>query len=116
MIKLAELLNELDKPENIYAPGYTPKSADDELIQKGFRTTGTTINPETGTSTSVVEYLPKFDKIKRDLGSIAKEIRPFKFKSDKSIALVSTKLITSLNKAQELMGVLDGLLKAEKGL
>lgn len=116
MIKLAELLNELDKPEQIYTPGYNPKREDDDLIKKGFRTVGTVIDPETGRSSSDVEYLPKFDKLKRDLGDTARAVRPFKFKSDPSIALVTKKLITSLNKAQELMGVLDGLIKAEKGL
>ena len=116
MIKLTDLIKELGKPENIYTPGYTPKDPDDELIQRGFRTTGTTINPETGTSTSTVEYLPRFDQIKKDLGDTAKTIRPFKFKTDPSIADVAKKLVTALNKAQELTGVLDALIKAEKGL
>ena len=116
MIKLTDLIKEIEKPENIYAPGYNPKEPDDELIQKGFRTTGTVINPETGTSTSNVEYLPKFDKIKKDLGDTAKMVRPFKFKTDQSIAMIAKKLVTALNKAQELTGILDGLIKAEKGL
>jgi hypothetical protein len=116
MIKLTDLIKELDRPENIYAPGSTPEKTDDDIIQKGFRLKGTTINPETGTSTSTVEYLPKFDQIKKDLGETAKTMRPFKFKTDPSISLVAKKLITALNKAQELTGVLDGLIKAEKGL
>ena len=100
MIKLTDLIKELD----------------DDIIQKGFRTVGTTIDPITGKSTSTVEYLPKFDKIKRDLGETAKAMRPFKFKTDPSIADVAKKLVSALNKAQELTGALDALIKAEKGM
>ena len=40
---------------------------DEEFIQRGFRTTPTEIDPETGTVTSKVEYIPSFEKVRRDL-------------------------------------------------
>ena len=114
MIKLADLIKELEKPEQIYAPGYGPEDEDDDFLKRGFRTKGTTVDPETGAISSEIEYLPPFDKIKKDLGEMAKMIRPLKHMLDPDIADTSKKLITALNKARELTGVVDGLIKLKK--
>jgi len=109
MIKLTDLINELDKPKNIYTPGYNPED-DDEFLQKGYKTTNTIINPETGTSTSDVEYLSDFDRIKVDIELFVKKMRTHKFSADPDIAKVATQLVTSLNKANELTTVLNNMI------
>ena len=110
MIKLTELLKELDKPENLYL-GDKPEDVNDDFLKKGFRLKGTTINPETGASISDVEYLPDFDKIKMDIGNHAKTFRTYKYSANPDVALVATKLVTALNKADQLTTVLKNFIK-----
>jgi hypothetical protein len=111
MIKLTDLINELDKPKNIYAPGANPETPSDDFLQKGFRLKGTSINPITGASMSDVEYLPEFDRIKMEIGNFAKTFRTYKFSSNPDIASVATKLVTALNKADQLTTVLNNMIK-----
>ena len=111
MIKLTDLINELDKPENIYAPGANSETPSDDFLQKGFRLKGTSINPVTGASMSDVEYLPEFDRIKMEIGNFAKTFRTYKFSSNPDIASVATKLVTALNKADQLTTVLNNMIK-----
>jgi len=114
MIKLINLLNELEKPEQIYAPGQGPEAKDDGIIQKGFRTTNTVIDPETGASVSTVEYLPKFEQIKKDLQKYRKEFQPFKYHSNESIAVNAKNINTLLTKASNLIFALDKMIELER--
>jgi hypothetical protein len=121
MIKLAELLNELDKPENIYVPGYSPEEQDKEFLKKGYRMVGTTIDPETGRSTSNVEQLAQFGEISNELSNIMKQVRPLKRliarKEDKllrQIKAMATSIISDLGKAQTAINDLSGLIKILK--
>jgi hypothetical protein len=114
MIKLIDLISELDRPENIYSPGVNPEEPSDDFLQRGFRMKGTSINPITGASMSDVEYLPEFDKIKMDIGRFAKTFRTYKFSTDPDIASVATKLVTALNKADQLTTVLKEMTKNRK--
>jgi hypothetical protein len=111
MIKLTDLINELDKPKNIYAPGANPETPSDDFLQRGYRMTNTTIDPETGKTFSDVEYLPEFDRIKMEIGNFAKTFRTYKFSSNPDIASVATKLVTALNKADQLTTVLNNMVK-----
>jgi hypothetical protein len=111
MIKLTDLIKELGKPENIYNPGVNPEEPSDDFLKKGFRMKDTMTNPETGASMSDVEYLPNFDRIKMELGNFAKTFRTYKFSADPDIASVATKLVTSLNKADQLTTVLKEMIK-----
>ena len=121
MIKLAELLNELDKPENIYEPGYSPEEQDKEFLKKGYRMSGTTIDPETGRSTSNVEQLAQFGKISNELSDIMKQIRPLKRliarKEDvllKQIKAMASGIISDLGSAQTAINDLSGLINMLK--
>jgi hypothetical protein len=114
MIKLQDLINELGKPENIYSPGINPEEPSDDFLKRGFRLKGTSVNPVTGASMSDVEYLPEFDKIKMDIGNFAKTFRTYKFSADPDIASVATKLVTALNKADQLTTVLKEMTKNRK--
>lgn len=111
MIKLTELIKELGKPENIYASGSEPEDVNDDFLKTGFRLKGTTVDPETGASMSAVEYLPDFDKIKIDIGNYAKKFRTYKFSANPDVASVATKLVTALNKADQLTTVLKHMIK-----
>lgn len=111
MIKLTNLIKELGKPENIYAPGVNPEEPNDDFLKRGFRMKGTAIDPETGRSVSSVEYLPDFDRTKMQIGEFAKTFRTYKFSADPDIASVATKLVTALNKADQLTTVLKNMIK-----
>lgn len=113
MIKLQDLLNELEKPEQIYAPGYEPEPNDD-IIKKGFRTTKTTVDPETGTVSSNVEYLPAFEQVRRDLLQFRKEFQPFKYHPNESIAKSAKDLNTLLTKAANLVFALDKMVELQR--
>ena len=123
MIKLVELLNELDKPENIYTPGYTPEEQDKEFLKKGYRMVGTTIDSETGKSTSSIEQIAQFDKISKNLSDMMAEIRPIAglIVKEEDIALKQIKAkamvaISFLGQAQKAVNNVKGLVKRVKGL
>jgi hypothetical protein len=117
MIKLAELLNELDKPEQMYVPGFSPEEQDKEFLKKGYRMVGTTIDPETGRSSSNVEQIAQFNKISNELSSIMRQIRPLKRliagKEDmllRQIKNKATDIVGDLGKAQTAINDLSGLI------
>jgi hypothetical protein len=113
MIKLTDLINELEKPENIYNPGYGPEKTDD-FLKQGFRTKQSSVNPETGTVTSDVEYLPAFEQVRRDLLKYRKEFQPFKYHPNESIAKSAKDLNTLLTKAANLVFALDKMVELTK--
>jgi len=112
MIKLTDLIKELDKPENIYASGEEKPS--DDFLQKGFRTKNQTINPETGTISTDVEYLPAFETVRRDLLQYRKEFQPFKYHPNESIAKSAKDLNTLLTKAANLVFALDKMVELQR--
>jgi hypothetical protein len=112
MIKLTDLIKELDKPENIYASG--EKEQADDFLQKGFRTKNSTINPETGTVSTDVEYLPAFETVRRDLLKYRKEFQPFKYHPNESIAKTAKDLNTLLTKAANLVFALDKMVELQR--
>jgi len=112
MIKLTDLIKELDKPENIYAPG--EENNTDDFLQKGFRTINPTINPETGTVSTDVEYLPAFETVRRDLLKYRKEFQPFKYHPNESIAKSAKDLNTLLTKAANLVFALDKMVELQR--
>lgn len=114
MIKLTDLIKEIDKPEQIYAPGYEPEAGTDDFIKRGFRTTKTTIDPETGASMSTVEYLPSFEKVRKDLLKYRKEFQPFKFYPEESIAKTAKDLNTLLTKAANMVFALDKMVELQR--
>jgi len=116
MIKLVDLLNELDKPEQMYVSGFSPENYDMDFLKKGYRMTGTTIDPETGKSTSNVEQVADFKRISNMLGEMLQEIRPLRGLIGeqpyiKTIRTQSAELVEHLNKAQALSKSLKGYLK-----
>ena len=114
MIKLTDLINELDKPENIYASGSEPESTSDDFLKRGFRTKKTSINPETGAVTSDVEYLPAFEQVRRDLLKYRKEFQPFKYYPNETIAKSAKDLNTLLTKAANLVFALDKMVELQR--
>ena len=61
MIKLTDIIQELGVPTNIYAQG-SKQTPDDEFIKTGMRMSKPTVDPETGASSSTVEYSPKLSE------------------------------------------------------
>lgn len=113
MIKLIDILNELEKPSQIYAPGIQPGKGDD-IIQKGFELTPSEINPETGTVTSTVKYLPKFEQIRRDVLKMRKEFQPFKFSSNEDIAKLAKDINTNMTKLSQMIFALDKMVELQR--
>jgi hypothetical protein len=111
MIKLTELLSELEKPTNLYAPG---KEQQSDFLKQGFRTKNQVTNPETGTVSSDVEYLPAFENVRRSLLQYRKEFQPFKYHADESIAKSAKDLNTILTKAANLVFVLDKMIELQR--
>ena len=115
MIKLTDLIKELEKPEQIYAPGAQhEETSDEDFLKKGFRTKKTTIDPETGAVSSEVEYLPSFERVRRDLLKFRKEFQPFKFHPNEPIAKSAKDLNTLLTKAANLVFALDKMVELQR--
>jgi hypothetical protein len=106
MIKLTDLLNE------VYAE--KPEMADDELMSKGFKLGEPEIDPETGTSTTTVTYLPKFEQIRREILRLRKEFQPFKFSANEDVAKVSKEINTNMTKLSQLIFALDKMIELQK--
>lgn len=111
-MKLIDILKELEKPKNIYNPDYNkPKQdPDSDFLSKGFRLKNTISDPETGKTGGEVEYLPEFDKLKKDLLKMRRSVQPFKYSSNLDIAKLAKELNTSLTKAAQMMHALDKMI------
>ena len=113
MIKLVDILNELEKPSQIYAPGQQPGKEDD-IIQKGFQLGEPEVDPETGTVTSTVRYLPKFEQIRREVLKMRKEFQPFKYSSNPDIAKLSKDINTNMTKLSQMIFDLDKMVELQR--
>jgi len=114
MIKLLNILSELEKPQQIYSPGYGPGNEPDQLISKGFTTTPPEIDPETGRSTSFVKYLPAFKQMRIDLVKKRNEVKPFKFSSNPDIANTAKEVDKIMGKLSQLIFVLDKMVELQQ--
>jgi hypothetical protein len=113
MIKLIDLL-ELEKPQNIYAPGEESGEAPEkDLMKKGFKLGKATIDPETGASITDVTYLPAFEQIRRQALTMRKEFQPFKFSANEDIAKVSKDINTNLTKVSQLIFALEKMIELQ---
>ena len=105
MIKLNDLLNE------IYAE--KPESPDD-MLNKGFKLSEPEINPETGTSTTTVTYLPKFEQIRKDIIRMRKEFQPFKFSQYTDVAGLAKDINTNLTKLSQMIFAIDKMIELQR--
>ena len=112
MIKLIYILNELEKPSQIYAPGQKP--GNEPLIQRGFELTSSEVDPETGTVTSTVKYLPKFEQIRRDVLKMRKEFQPFKYSANPDIAKLAKDINTNMTKLSQMIFALDKMVELQR--
>jgi hypothetical protein len=107
MIKLRDLLDE----------AYVQMPADqndDELMQKGFKLGQATVNPETGTVSTDVTYLPAFEQIRRQALTMRKEFQPFKFSANEDIAKVAKDINTNLTKVSQLIFALEKMIELQR--
>jgi len=112
MIKLIDLLNELEKPSRIYVS--KPETEDDEMIQRGFKLGTPEIDPETGTVTSTVKYLPKFEQVRREVLKMRKEFQPFKYSSNPDIAKLAKDINTNMTKLSQMIFALDKMVELQR--
>jgi hypothetical protein len=119
MIKLINLLKEAEeeslKPEELGDLGFIlGKPGEKELFKKGRIFGAEEVDPATGAITTKVINLPKFDKLRKDVLSIRKEIQPFKFSSNTDVAKVSKEAIRKLTQANNLIFAIDRLIALER--
>ena len=106
MIKLTDLL------EAVYTD--KPEAPDEDLMQQGFKLSKPEIDPETGTSSTTVTYLPKFEQIRRDVIQMRKEFQPFKFSQNPDIAGLSKDINTNLTKLSQMIFALDKMIELQR--
>ena len=114
MIKLSQLIKELEKPKQMYAPGYEPEGGTEKLISKGFTTSKPEINPETGSTTTYVQYLPKFKQMRIDLIQKRNELKPFKFSRNEDIAYTAKEADKMIGKLSQLIFALDKMIELQQ--
>lgn len=109
MIKLTDLLEAIyvQKPEE-------EEPEDASLIQKGFALGKPEIDPETGTVSSTVQYLPKFEQIRRDVLKMRKEFQPFKYSSNEDIAKLAKDINTNMTKLSQMIFALDKMVELQR--
>jgi hypothetical protein len=113
-MKLLDLL-ELDKPENVYNPEYVapPEAPNKDFMKKGYKISKSTVNPETGTVSSEVEYLPEFKEIRRRLIIMRESFQPFMYSSNEDIATVAKEINTGIGKLNKLIFALDKMVELQ---
>ena len=118
MIKLIDLIKEAEQEPKIFVGGPfgepEEKFDDEDMVKRGFRTKEVGVDPETGAVISQVEYLPKFDQIRRDILKHRKEFQPFKYHSTESIAKNAKELNTLLTKASQMIFALEKMIELER--
>ena len=108
MIKLKDLLDEA----YVQMPG--DDEGNDELIKRGFKLGKPTVDPETGTVASDVEYLPEFENVRRQVLKMRKDFQPFKFSANEDIAKLAKEINNNLTKVSNLVFALDKRIELEK--
>ncbi len=123
-MKLLDILQELDKPNKIYAdrdPNKPVTMADltpeeyEELLKKGSILVKMPQDPNRPeTISSQVINLPKIDKVKKDVIQNKKEFDVFTFSSNPEIKAVAKEINNLHNKLFRAMNALDKLLDLQK--
>ena len=113
MIKLTDLLNELERPSRIYVSA-PPETNDDEMVQRGFKLGKPEVDPETGTVMNTVKYLPKFEQVRREVLKMRKEFQPFKYSSNEDIAKLAKDINTNMTKLSQMIFALDKMVELQR--
>ena len=116
-MKLLDILQELDRPKQIYAdrnPNKQVTIADltpeekDELFAKGSLLVKMPADPNRPeTSASQVINLPKMDQVKKDIIQNKKEFDVFMFSPDPDIKAIAKEINKNFNQLYRAMNALD---------
>jgi hypothetical protein len=127
-MKLLDILKELEKPKQIYAPGQGPSSDSDKLtianlsprdreklFQQGTLMITLPTDPSRPeTSISQVINLPKIDQIKREVLTNKKEFDVFMFSTDPDIKVIAKEINNLYNKLFRAMNALDKSIELKR--
>jgi hypothetical protein len=123
-MKLLDILQELDRPKQIYAdrdPNKQVTIADltpeekDELFAKGSLLVKMPSDPNRPeTSVSQVINLPKIDQIKKDIIQNKKEFDLFMFSPDPDIKAIAKEINKNFNQLYRAMNALDKSIDLKK--
>ena len=116
-MKLLDILQELDRPKQIYADrdpnkqltiaDLTPEERD-ELFAKGSLLVKMAADPNRPeTSVSQVINLPKMDQVKKDIIQNKKEFDVFMFSPDPDIKAIAKEINKNFNQLYRAMNALD---------
>ena len=123
-MKLLDILQELDRPKQIYAdrnPNKQVTIADltpeerDELFTKGSLLVKMPTDPNRPeTSASQVINLPKMDQVKKDVIQYKKEFDVFMFSPDPDIKAIAKEINKNFNQLYRVLNALDKSIDLKK--
>jgi hypothetical protein len=123
-MKLLDILQELDRPKQIYAdrnPNKQVTIADltpeekDELFAKGSLLVKMPADPNRPeTSASQVINLPKIDQVKKDIIQYKKEFDVFMFSTDPDIQAIAKEINKNFNQLYRVLNALDKSIDLKK--
>jgi hypothetical protein len=123
-MKLLDILQELDRPKQIYAdrnPNKQVTIADltpeerDELFAKGSLLVKMPTDPNRPeTSASQVINLPKMDQVKKDIIQYKKEFDVFMFSPDPDIKAIAKEINKNFNQLYRVLNALDKSIDLKK--
>jgi len=123
-MKLLDILQELDRPKQIYAdrnPNKQVTIADltpeerDELFANGSLLVKMPTDPNRPeTSASQVINLPKMDQVKKDIIQYKKEFDVFMFSSDPDIKAIAKEINKNFNQLYRVLNALDKSIDLKK--
>ena len=123
-MKLLDILQELDRPKQIYADrdpnkqitiaDLTPEERD-ELFAKGSLLVKMPANPNRPeTIGSQVINLPKMDQVKKDIIQYKKEFDVFMFSTDPDIQAIAKEINKNFNQLYRVLNALDKSIDLKK--
>lgn len=111
-MKLINILKELEKPEQIYKPGYSPEEEGEvskltplqrkELFKQGYLRLG-----------DKVMYLPKLDKTKKSILDSKEEFEVFQYYPDDTIKAIALEINKLHNQLYKYIKALDKVLESK---
>ena len=123
-MKLLDILQELDRPKQIYAdrnPNKQVTIADltpeerDELFANGSLLVKMPVDPNRPeTSVSQVINLPKMDQVKKDIIQYKKEFDVFMFSPDPDIKAIAKEINKNFNQLYRVLNALDKSIDLKK--
>jgi hypothetical protein len=113
-MKLLNIIKELEKPEQVYSPGQEPEEITNDITKLTPQQQKELFNKGSIIIGNQVIYLPKMDKMRKNIFNSKKEFEAFLYYPDSTIKEVAKEINKLHNQLYKYTKALDKLLELRK--